>query len=136
MNFGNQDPRTVALVLSRGRIVAGLTLLVAPSLVLRNWVKNTTPEAKALARMMGIRDLVLGLGALTAVKEETQDAEWLSMGAASDAVDALVSAFAPGISARGRLVALVGASSAVTGLMLARQFADERATAAAALEAE
>ena len=136
MNLGNQDPRTVALALSRGRIVAGLTLLIAPSLVLRNWVKQTTPEAKALARMMGIRDLVLGLGALTAVKEETQDAEWLSMGAASDAVDALVSAFAPGISNRGRLVALVGAGSAVTGLMLARQFADERASAAAALEAE
>ena len=136
MRFGNQDPRTLALALARGRIVAGLTLLIAPSLLLRNWVKETTPATKSVARMMGVRDLVLGLGALTAVKEETQDAEWLSMGAACDAVDAVVSAFAPGISARGRAVALIGGGSAVAGFVLARQFADDRASAVAALEAE
>ncbi|GIU90246.1 MAG: hypothetical protein KatS3mg010_1345 [Acidimicrobiia bacterium] len=51
--------------------------------------------------MMGARDVVLGLGALTAVKERTQDAEWLAMGAVADAVDAAVSLAAPGISRRG-----------------------------------
>jgi hypothetical protein len=130
MNLNNQDPRTVALGLARGRIVAGLVLLVLPNLVLRNWVKESTAETKAIARMMGARDLVLGLGTLTAVKEETQDAEWLSMGAAADAVDALVSAFHPGISKRGRLVTLVGGSAAVVGITLARQFADERSAVA------
>lgn len=126
------DPRTLAAALARGRIVVGLVMLVAPGLVLRGWLRRVTPEARAVGRMMGARDLVLGLGALTSVKERTQDAEWLSMGAAADAVDAFVSLAAPGISRRGRLVALVAAGAAASGLWLARTFADERARAAEA----
>ena len=116
----------MALVLARGRIVAGLALMAVPGLVLRTWVREPSPSAKAIARMLGVRDVVLGLGALTAVKERTQDAEWLSMGAAADGVDALVSLLHPGISRSGRLVSLVGGSASVVGLMLARKFADER----------
>ena len=120
------DPRTIAAALARGRIVTGLALVLVPGLVLRGWVRNVTAETKAVTRMMGARDLVLGLGTLTAVKERTQDAEWLSMGAAADAVDAVVSLAAPGISRRGRLVTVVAGSAAATGMWLARKFADER----------
>lgn len=120
------DPRTLAAALARGRIVVGLLMLLLPGVVLRGWVRRVTPEAKAVGRMMGARDVVLGLGALTAVKEHTQDAEWLAMGAVADAVDAAVSLAAPGISRRGRLASLVAGSAAASGMWLARSFADER----------
>lgn len=122
------DPRTLAAALARGRIVVGLALLLLPGVVLRGWVRRVTPEAKVVGRMMGARDVVLGLGALTAVKERTQDAEWLSMGAVADAVDAVVSLAAPGVSLRGRFVSLVAGGAAVSGMWLARTFADERRT--------
>lgn len=120
------DRRTLAAALARGRIVVGLVMLLLPGVVLRGWVRRVTPEAKAVGRMMGARDVVLGLGALTAVKERTQDAEWLAMGAAADAVDAVVSLAAPGISRRGRLASLIAGSAAASGMWLARTFADER----------
>ena len=55
------------------------------------------PTAQALLRLVGVRDLVLGIGAITTLKEQTMDAEWVGMGAAADAVDGLVSLVTPGL---------------------------------------
>ena len=75
--------------------------------------------------MVGIRDVVLGVGAITSVKEETQDAEWVAMGALADAVDGLAMWLAP-IGWRRVANALVGAGAAIVGILCARQLADER----------
>ena len=40
-----------------------------------------------MARMFGAREVVLGVGTVTSVKERTQDAEWVSARAVADAVD-------------------------------------------------
>jgi hypothetical protein len=122
------DHRRVALILARGRAVNGLVMLVVPGVV--GWVlfgkDGRTPTTRALLRLVGVRDLVLGVGAITTLKEQTMDAEWVGMGAVADAVDGLVSLATPGLARRSRLVSLVGGSAAGAGLLAARKLADER----------
>ncbi|HEX4493271.1 MAG TPA: hypothetical protein VH914_18860 [Acidimicrobiia bacterium] len=120
------DARKMALILGRSRAVVGLVLLVLPGLAGRLWLGDHSPRTRALLRMVGIRDLILGAGALTCVKERTQDAEWVGMGSIADAVDGFVSLTSPGVPARGRLVGPAALGSAVLGLKLARDLADER----------
>ena len=84
------------------------------------------PTAKALLRLVGIRDLVLGIGAITTLKEQTMDAEWVGMGAAADAVDGLVSLVTRGLLPRARIVSLVGGGAAAVGLLASRKIADAR----------
>lgn len=122
------DHRQIALVIARGRAVNGLVLLVFPGIV--GWLlfgkTGRQPATRALLRLVGIRDLVLGVGAITTLKERTMDAEWVGMGAAADAVDGVVSLVTPGLLRRSRLVALVGGSAAAAGLLASRKLADER----------
>lgn len=122
------DHRKIALVLARARAVNGLVLLVLPGVVGRVLYgkAGSQPVARALLRLVGVRDLVLGIGAITTLKEHTMDAEWVGMGAAADAVDGLVSLATPGLAGRTRVVSLVGGSAAVVGLLASRRLADER----------
>jgi hypothetical protein len=129
------DTRTTVLGIARGRIVMGLAMLVLPGIVLRLMFGRdaSTATARAFARMFGAREVVLGVGTVTSVKERNQDAELVSASAVADAVDGLAMAFSPGIPRRSRPAALVGATAAALGIQAARQLADERN--AAALEA-
>jgi hypothetical protein len=124
------DHRQVALVIARGRAVNGLVLLVLPGIV--GWLlfgkAGRQPATRALLRLVGIRDLVLGIGAITTLKERTMDAEWVGMGAAADAVDGVVSLVTPGLLRRSRVVALLGGIAAAAGLLASRKLADERDT--------
>jgi hypothetical protein len=126
------DNRQLALAIARGRAVNGLVMLALPGLVGRLLFGKQGGQsvAKALVRLVGIRDLVLGLGAITTVKEHTMDAEWVGMGAVADAVDGVVALAARDLPARARLIALVGGGAAVVGTLAARALADERAAAA------
>jgi hypothetical protein len=131
MNLDRLDTRQFALVLSRGRAVIGLSALFLPGLLNRVWFgQKATPQAKALTRLIGVRDVALGVGALTSVKEQTQGPEWVSMGAVADAVDAVVSLFLRDAPKRSRLLAAGAAASAVAGMVIARDLADQRAAIA------
>lgn len=125
------DHRTNVLVVARGRIIMGLAMLFVPAIMLRVIFGKhaSTPSARALARMFGARELVLGVGTVTSVKEGTQDAEWASASAAADAVDGLVMALSPGVPRRSRPAALVGVVAAALGMQAARALADERTAA-------
>src|SRR5438067_10910506 len=125
------DQRTNVLVIARGRIVMGLAMLLVPSIMLRVMFGRgaSTRTARVMARMLGAREVVLGVGTITSVKEHTQDAEWVSASAVADAVDGLVMAFSPGVPRRSRPAALVGTAAALMGIQAARQLADERQTA-------
>jgi hypothetical protein len=122
------DHRRVALIIARARAVNGLVMLVLPGVV--GWVvfgqAGREPTAKALLRLVGVRDLVLGIGAITTLKEQTMDAEWVGMGAAADAVDGLVSLVTPGLAPQARIVSLIGGGAAVVGLLASRKIADAR----------
>jgi hypothetical protein len=84
------------------------------------------PAARALLRLVGVRDLVLGVGAITTLKERTMDAEWVGMGAVADAVDGVVSLVTPGLTRRVRVVSVIGGGMAAVGLLASRALADER----------
>jgi hypothetical protein len=120
------DARTTALVLARGRAIVGLVLLLFPGLAARLWLGESSPRIRALLRMVGVRDLILGVGALTTVKERSQDAEWVGMGAVADAVDGLVTLTTRRLPLRGRLVGPTAVGSALLGIKLARDLADAR----------
>jgi hypothetical protein len=124
------EPRQTALILARSRAVVGLTLVLLPGLAGWLWFGESSALTRALLRMVGVRDLVLGVGALTSVKEHTQDAEWVGMGAIADAVDGIVTLTVPGLPLRGRLVGPAALGSAVIGIQTARALADAREAAA------
>ena len=89
-------------------------MLLLPGLVGRALfgTGGASPVAKALLRLVGVRDLVLGVGAITTVKEDTMNAEWVGMGAVADAVDGVVALITPGLPSARTLVALVGGGAA------------------------
>lgn len=128
------DERERALILARGRIVTGLILLIFPGVAMRLMFGRdaSSPVTRALARMMGIRDVILGVGAVTSVKEKTMDAEWVGCGALADAVDGVALLIAPGIPKRARLVPLVSGAASALGMHAARAIADSRAADSAA----
>jgi uncharacterized protein YjeT (DUF2065 family) len=121
----NYDPRPIALSIARGRIVFGIVVLILPGVVARLVLGSSSVPARALLRMVGIRDIALGIGAITNLKEQNQDAEWVSMGALSDAGDALAMLLAP-IGWRRIANALFSGGAAAAGLVCARQLADAR----------
>jgi hypothetical protein len=122
------DQRNIALGLARARAINGLTMIIVPGVVARTLFGSSgrSPFVRGLLRMVGVRDLVLGVGAITTLKEHTQDAEWVGMGAIADAVDGLVMLLSPGLGFRSRLGAFVGGSAALAGYQASRALADER----------
>ena len=104
MKLEDLDTRQIAIIASRGRCILGLACLVAPGIVSRVFFNASTPEVRAITRFTGVRDLAIGVGSLTCLKEETQDAEWVSMGAISDMVDGVVGVAQPGLPARSRVL--------------------------------
>ncbi len=127
----DDDQRRIALIIARARAVNGLVTLILPGVVGRILFgrDGSQPTTRALLRLVGVRDLVLGVGAITTLKEETMDAEWVGMGAVADAVDGIVSLATPGLARRSRFVALIGGAAAAIGLVASRSIADARVPA-------
>jgi hypothetical protein len=123
---GADRERLVALLIARARVGLGAGLLVAAGPSARVALGGRTREARAALRLVGGRDLALGLGALTCVHERTLDAEWVSMGALVDGLDALVLLGTPRLPARSRLVGLVAAAAGLVGWLAAQRLADDR----------
>jgi len=126
------NARNIALMLARVRIAVGAVAIMLPRVA-----TGVAPGAStgagtpALGRMLGARDLALGVGAITCVKECTQDAEWVGMGAAVDIVDGLALLLTRRLPLHARLVGLGALSAGVIGLGAARMLADERVGIAA-----
>jgi hypothetical protein len=119
----------LALVVARSRVAVGAIGCALPGIAAAFAHGDRDPAARSLARMVGARDVALGLGALTSVKEATQDAEWVGTGAAVDIVDGLALLLTRGLPKRARLVGLVALACGVAGLGAARALADARAAA-------
>jgi hypothetical protein len=119
------NPRLGARVLAGGRVVFGAALLVAPRQVGGSWLGKEyaeRPAVRALARSIGIRDLVLGMIALHTVDHPDVGPRWLATCAVVDSVD-----LAATVAARSDLpkagvagTALVAGGAAAAGFYLAR----------------
>jgi len=123
----DEQTRKAALYFARGRSLLGLGLTLLPGAATKIGVGKSSAPASALMRMVGVRDLAIGLGAVAGVREGIQAPEWLGWGAFADGVDALALLFTPGLPKRARLVGLLAAGGAAAGMKLAWDLADQRA---------
>jgi hypothetical protein len=121
------DLRQSALYISRSRVGLGLVMMASPRLAFGPIYGPGAgePAAKALARMMGAREAVLGAGGAIAVGEQRGSANWISMIALADGIDALVNLSSRRLGWRGRVLGLGAAASSVAHLILAKQLAAE-----------
>jgi hypothetical protein len=82
--------RILAALISLGRLVFGVAFIAKPTLMERAWIgkQARVPGAQLLARAVGARDLVLGLGGLQAVARDDGSARpWMAAAGICDAVD-------------------------------------------------
>jgi hypothetical protein len=123
----------VVLLLVRGialaRVAIGVVATLAPGTASRVQFGSATPAQVLTIRMLGARDLGLGLGALLAEQKGSVALRgWAEAGALADAVDAV--AFASSGRRAGmravRLTTLIAASSAACSMWAARHLTDWR----------
>jgi len=120
------DARTIALGLARGRVVVGIVASLLPRLATGAAPGAFGPRVGPLGRMLGARDLALGAGAVTSIKEKTHDAEWVGMGAIVDIADGVALLATRRLPVRARFIGIGALGAGVLGLFLARKVADER----------
>jgi hypothetical protein len=108
------EARDVAVGLAGGRIAIGVVSLLAPGLVGRAMVgrEGDSGGLRLLLRVVGARDLALGVGVLAALDRDAPVRGWLRASAVVDGLDA-----AGSLLARTRLRPIVfpAAAGAATG---------------------
>ena len=119
------NPRDAATALARGRIAIGAAALVAPGPGGRVMFGRDGSGAgiKTLIRMLGGRDLVLGVGVAIALDRGAPVRGWLEAGAVADTVDLVACVLARDEMPRSaylNTVALAG-GAALAGLWLSRR---------------
>jgi hypothetical protein len=119
------QPRDAATALARGRIAIGAAALAAPGLAGRVMFgrDGSGPAVKAFARMIGGRDLVLGLGVVIALDRGAPVRGWLEAGAVADTVDLVTSVLARDEMERSayRNTVVLAGGAALAGLWLSRR---------------
>ncbi len=121
------DLRKFALYASRTRVGMGLVMMASPRVAFGPIYgrKVSEPAAAAISRMMGAREVALGAGAAIAVGERRGGANWVSMLAVADGLDAVVNLTSRHLGWRGRLLGMLAAASSGAHLMLAKQLSSE-----------
>ncbi len=119
------EDTSLAMSLARGRIALGVAAVVAPGLVTRVMAGRRPSEgiAPAFARMLGGRDVALGLGTVIALDRGKPVRGWLEGSALSDTVDCVACLVARDYMspmAFGAAAGL-GAASAIAGVLLSRR---------------
>jgi hypothetical protein len=71
-----------------GRVVAGVTMLVAPRIVADIWLGSRSGRSRQFVRAVGVRDLVISAGQLGA--RPPAQAGWRWAGVAADLSDAAI----------------------------------------------
>ncbi|HWD69682.1 MAG TPA: hypothetical protein VG293_05765 [Solirubrobacteraceae bacterium] len=118
------DDAQVTLTLARARIGIGLTLVMLPGLSARMLSgRKAAGIEPLLTRMLGARDLVLGLGTVIALDRGAPVRGWVEASAASDVADTLACLLAKSrMSAHAFSVTVALASgSAAAGAYLSRR---------------
>jgi hypothetical protein len=107
---------TLAKGLAVGRVAFGAALVAMPEEAARGWIGRRAASyggAQALARALGVRDLVLGVGSLAALSRGDDARGWVLAGAVGDAVDLVASVTGDDLPATGRIAVLGLASAAI-----------------------
>ncbi|HEX6423558.1 MAG TPA: hypothetical protein VFZ79_08775 [Acidimicrobiales bacterium] len=104
------------------RVAAGVALVVAPGVATRTWLGRTAADSpvRSLARLLGVRDVLLGGATAWAASAGWGVTGWAVTGAVADGADLVVT-----VANRSRLprsaqaVAGLAAAGAATGLSIA-----------------
>jgi hypothetical protein len=117
------DERDLAAILARGRIAFGVVSLAAPGFVARTMTGGGEGGTRLLVRMVGARDLGVGLGLQLALDRDAPARGWLEASALVDAIDAAAFLLARPHLRRGVLPGTLGAAAggALLSAWLARQ---------------
>jgi hypothetical protein len=119
------DETKLALLMSRGRIAIGVSALAVPGFFAKRMSgrSETSGVEVPFARMLGARDLALGLGAVIALDRGAPVRGWLEAAALADAVDCLASIASRKQLGRGGFLGTVSLASiaALAGAVLARR---------------
>lgn len=119
------EARDIAIALARGRIALGVSALAAPGLACRAMFgrEGSRPGMRAFARMLGGRDLALGLGVVIALDRGAPVRGWLEACALADGVDLVGCVIArdemPPASFAS--IAVLAGGAALAGIWLSRQ---------------
>jgi hypothetical protein len=118
------DAQAAAVALARGRSAIGIVALAAPRLASRAALgpAGAAGGAPVFARMLGARDVALGLGAVIALDRGAPVRGWLEAGALVDGVDLVTALLAREQIPRAALVSTVvlAGGAALGGIVLAR----------------
>ncbi len=119
------DHAALAMSVARGRIAIGLAAVASPRLATRVMSGRSGPEGVAplFARMLGARDVALGLGTVIALDRGAPVRGWLEGSALADAADCVAALLARNemSSIAFRATAGLGGASALLGAFLSRQ---------------
>lgn len=117
------DPATLVPQIFGVRLALGVVLACAPRWSWRRVTGRPQPsdEAVLAVRMLGARDIALGLGGLMAARRDGAVRGWAEAGVLVDAVDAGAVAVSPGVSGWRRPAAVLAAGgTAAVGLVAAQ----------------
>jgi hypothetical protein len=119
------EERALAVSLARGRIAFGVVSLLAPGLVARTMTGGGRSEGgtRLFVRMIGARDLGVGLGLHVTLDRDAPTRGWLEASAVVDSIDAAAFLLARPHLRPGVLPGTVGmaAAGALLSARLARQ---------------
>jgi hypothetical protein len=119
------EDATLAMSLARLRIAIGLAAVVTPRLAVRALSGRRAPDGVGplLARMLGARDVALGLGTVIALDRGAPVRGWLEGSALSDAVDCISCLRARDAMSplAGPAAAGLGGAAAAAGIFLSRR---------------
>ena len=117
--------RTILTLISGGRVVAGLVMLLAPKFMGERWLGagGTDAESTALMRVGGVRDAAFGVGALVAAQTGADPRPWHAAAVVIDGTDAYATLSADGVPNSNKVpaaaIALGAALTSLAALLLA-----------------
>jgi hypothetical protein len=117
-------PKDLAAVVGAIRLGIGASLVVAPRFAGGIWIGETAggKGIDVFARAVGARDVVLGARTLAAARGDAPARQWLKLGFAADAADAVATALAFRSLPRARAIAMpvIAGAVAAAGYQAAR----------------
>jgi hypothetical protein len=126
------SPRQVAATFACGRIGLGLALALAPGTAGRSWIGSDSrlPGGRVAVRATGIRDIVMGMGLLMAMRRGSHARDWVEACIVADAGDAAFTLMSFGdLPSYGRFVTLASAAgSAHIGARIAQSIDGEHSS--------
>lgn len=113
-----------------GRIGIGAVAVLVPRLVLRPWLGkgNNTPATRMLMRMVGARDIALGMGVVFALNHDAPVRGWLEAATVADSGDFVATLLA--FRHLPRLTAIASALTSIGGAAYGRRLVSELPTSA------